>query len=85
MPKQQPLRMCVVTRKMLPKNELLRIVATESGLSVDVSQKKDSRGYYISKDKSVIADAKKKQILNKVFKKKIDETIYNELEACVNE
>ena len=60
MEKHIPLRMCIVTRKMLPKQQLIRLVKTESGLLIDKSQKMSGRGFWISKDAEVVALARKK-------------------------
>ena len=37
--KKVPMRMCVVTREKLPKNELVRVVNTENGVIVDLTGK----------------------------------------------
>lgn len=81
--KHVPLRMCVVTRKMLPKSELIRLVVTTQGIEVDSSQKKDGRGYWISKDLSIIQEARKKHSLDKILRRKVDEALYDDLEAYV--
>ena len=65
--KHIPLRMCVVTREMLPKKDLIRIVKTENGLVIDKTQKMQGRGFWISKDKDVIEQAKKRKSLNKIL------------------
>lgn len=83
--KHVPLRMCVVTRKMLPKQDLIRLVVTPQGIEVDSSQKKNGRGYWISRDMSVIGDARKKHILDKALRRKVDDALYDDLEAMVSE
>ena len=82
--KHIPMRMCVITRKMLPKSELIRLVVAESGLTIDLTQKKDGRGYWISKDLAVVKDARRRHAFNKILKRNIDDSIYDELEAVVN-
>lgn len=79
--KHIPLRMCVVSRKMLPKQDLIRLVVTQEGLVIDRSQKTEGRGYWISKDKTVIELAKKRHALSKIFKMNIDNSFYEKLEA----
>lgn len=82
--KKLPLRMCVVSRKMLPKQDLIRLVVTDEGVVIDRSQKMDGRGYWISKNKDVIALARKRHAFSKVLKKNIDDSIYQKLEAYVD-
>lgn len=76
--------MCVVSRQMLPKSELIRLVVVPEGLIVDQSQKMNGRGYWISRDKTVIEQAKKRHTFNKILKKNIDECIYEQLEALAD-
>lgn len=82
--KHIPLRMCIVSRKMLPKSDLIRLVVVPNGLKIDRSQKMDGRGYWISRDKEVIATAKKRHIFSKILKKNLDDSIYADLEAYVD-
>ncbi len=82
--KHIPLRMCVVSRKMLPKSELLRIVVTPEGLIVDHSQKMDGRGYWISRDREVIQQAKRRHAFGKILKRNVGDAFYEQLEACVD-
>lgn len=77
--KKIPERMCVLTREKLPKQELIRIVMFNDEISVDETGKKNGRGCYLKKDIDVALDAKKKKILNKVFKKDVEDKIYDEI------
>ncbi|MDG5788990.1 YlxR family protein [Evansella sp. AB-P1] len=80
--KKTPLRKCVVTNDMKPKKELIRIVRTPEGnVLIDPTSKKAGRGAYISLDKEVILDAKKKDILSKHLKVAVPLEIYEELVA----
>ena len=63
--KKIPMRMCVVTREKLPKNELIRVVATENGIVVDLTGKVNGHGVYLKKDETVVLDAKKKHFIKK--------------------
>ena len=78
---QEPLRMCVVTRKMLPKSDLIRIVVTSQGIIIDKTKKMDGRGYWISSDIDVIRQAHRKHILDKVLRHKVEDSLYTDLEA----
>jgi len=74
MSKVEPLRMCLVSRQMLPKSQLIRLVKTPLGIEIDNKKEIAGRGVYISKSLDVIALAKNKKTLNKAFKFNIDET-----------
>ncbi len=71
--------MCLVTREIKLRSELLRIVKTPSGIFVDKEGNLKGRGAYLSKDKKVIETAKKKHLLNKALRENVDESIYDEL------
>jgi predicted RNA-binding protein YlxR (DUF448 family) len=79
-----PLRKCVASQEMKDKKELIRIVRLkEGGISIDLTGKMAGRGAYLSKDRDIILQAKKKNILASHLKTKIDDTIYEELLALV--
>ena len=77
--KKIPMRMCIYTKEKLPKKELIRIVMFNDEISVDETGKKNGRGCYLKKDKDVVIEAKKKKVLNKVFKKDVEDKIYDEI------
>ena len=82
--KKIPERKCVMTNEMKPKKELIRIVRNKEGeVFVDVTGKKNGRGAYLSKNKSVIEQARKTNALNKILNAEVSPTIYDELEALV--
>ncbi|MBW3113832.1 RNA-binding protein [Bacillus sp. AFS015802] len=82
--KKIPLRKCVATGEMKPKKEMIRIVRSKEGeVSIDPTGKKSGRGAYLSKDKDVILQAKKKNTLANQLQAKIDESLYDELISLV--
>ncbi|WP_226578858.1 RNase P modulator RnpM [Halobacillus litoralis] len=82
--KKQPLRKCIVTQEMVPKQQLIRVVRNKDGeVFVDDTGKKNGRGAYLSKDLEVIEQAEKQQILNRHLKANVDRDIYEELKAKV--
>ncbi|MGM0750468.1 MAG: RNase P modulator RnpM [Bacillota bacterium] len=82
--KKIPLRKCVATGDMKPKKEMIRIVRSKEGeVSIDPTGKKSGRGAYLSKDKDVILQAKKKNTLANQLQAKIDESLYDELISLV--
>lgn len=80
-----PLRKCVVTGEMKPKNEMVRIVKTkEDEIFIDETGKKNGRGAYVSLSPEVIKKAKEKDILSGILKTKIIDNFYDELLDHVN-
>lgn len=81
-----PLRKCIVSNEMKPKEELIRVVRNKEGeVFVDVSGKKSGRGAYLSRKISVIEQAQNTGVLNQQFKMKIDSSIYDDLLQLVKE
>ena len=75
-----PMRRCVVSGQSFPKKELLRIVKTPEGKIVaDPSGKLNGKGAYIKKDSDTLNVLIEKNILEKTFKMKVDESIYDEI------
>ena len=83
--KHIPLRMCIVTREMLPKSNLIRVVKTLDGFKIDKTQKAPGRGFWIKKDKDTIILSKKKKVFNRVFHGEVSNEFYEILERAVNE
>lgn len=77
--KKMPMRMCVVTREKLPKRDLLRVVKFDDIITVDLTGKKNGKGCYLKKDKSVIEMARKNKVLNRVFETEVNDEIYDEI------
>ncbi|MFC0524179.1 RNase P modulator RnpM [Pontibacillus salicampi] len=78
--KKTPLRKCVVTKEMMPKKQLIRIVRNKDGdVFVDETGKQNGRGAYVTKDSSVIETAREKNILAHHLKADIPASIYEEL------
>lgn len=79
-----PLRKCVATGEMKPKKDMIRIVRSKEGeVSVDLTGKKSGRGAYLSKDRQVILDAQKKNILANHLQADVTDEIYEELLSLV--
>ena len=77
-----PQRKCIVCGNLKDKNDLLRIVKNkEEGILIDESGKVNGRGAYVCKNDTCIKGLKKSNKLNQAFKMKIDDDIYEELEA----
>ncbi|PBB05902.1 MULTISPECIES: RNase P modulator RnpM [Salimicrobium] len=89
MPKQKkktPLRKCVVTQEMKPKQQLIRVVRNKEGeVFVDPTGKKNGRGAYISKDLNVINTAEEQGMLARHLNTGIDSAVFEQLRAQVTE
>lgn len=80
------MRKCVVTHEMKPKKELIRIVKNKEGIvSIDLTGKKPGRGAYVTKSKDVIETAKQQKVFNEHLKTAIDEHLYDELLALIEQ
>lgn len=75
-----PLRMCAACRGMFPKPELIRLVRADGdGIVTDEKQKVQKRGVYLCNNPDCIALAKKKKALERQFKMKVGQDVYENL------
>ncbi len=80
--KKIPQRKCIVCGNLYDKKDLLRIVNNkELGIVIDETGKLNGRGAYVCKNTECLADVRKNNKLNRVFKQKVDDKVYEELEA----
>ena len=78
-------RKCVVTRRIYPKDNLLRVVRLPNGdIVFDEKKNKLGRGAYIYKSQEAIIKAKNKDIFTKVFSTCVDNSLYDELLKAIN-
>ena len=79
----EPKRMCLITREMKPKKELLRLVKIDGKIVLDKKQKVQARGFYVSRDPEILARLKKSKALNRAFKMEIKDEVYDEvMKSC---
>lgn len=84
--KKTPMRTCVVSREVCPKDELLRIVVNKAGeVNIDTTGKMNGRGAYILLSKENLEKSKKKKVLEKVLRVNDLTDLYIELEEMCNE
>ena len=80
--RKTPQRKCIVCGKLSDKKDLLRIVKNkEEGILIDESGKVNGRGAYVCKNEECIKGLRRTNKLNQAFKMKIEDDIYEELEA----
>ena len=78
--KKIPLRTCIVTKEVLPKQKLFRVVINkDKEVSIDLTGKQNGRGVYLKKNIEVINKAKNLKILDKKLEVEIDEKLYEDL------
>ncbi|GAA4059810.1 RNase P modulator RnpM [Amphibacillus indicireducens] len=80
-----PLRKCIITNEMKPKQSLIRIVRTKDGdVFVDPTGKKNGRGAYVSVDLAIIEQAEKSKAIERHFHVEGIEQVYQDLKKVVN-
>ena len=73
-------RICAYSRKPYDRQSMFRVVKTPNHeIKIDLTYKLQGRGAYLSKDKSIILNAKKRHILEKNLKVVDCQNIYDEL------
>lgn len=78
--KKIPMRKCVVTGEMFPKQDLMRVVRTKEGeVFFDPTGKKSGRGAYLSKNKDAIEKARQKKTLDHHLQVAVPDSLYEEL------
>ena len=78
MGKKEVLRKCLASNEVKNRNDLFRIVRNKEGeVKVDFTFKMNGRGAYLSKDKDLIALAKKKKLLNRALECEVSDEIYD--------
>ena len=82
--KKIPLRKCVGSGVLKPKNELLRIVALPSGgIELDITGKKPGRGVYICNDIECFKKAYESHALEKALKRPVPREVYEDIRVAI--
>lgn len=84
--KKIPMRMCIGCREMKPKRELIRVVKTpENEIKLDTTGKLNGRGAYVCPCSDCLKKVRKINALSHTFSMKIENEIYDRLEAELKE
>ena len=84
--KKIPMRQCLGCRTMRPKRELIRAVrAPEGEITLDFKGKAPGRGAYLCPDPDCLKKARKSRALERAFSCAVPETVYDALEARMEE
>lgn len=80
-----PLRKCIGCGKMIEKPQLLRVVMNTAGeFMLDQRQKSEGRGAYLCRNAECFAKAVKGRGLERSFKGRVPQDIYEQLEGEVS-
>ena len=84
--KRTPLRKCIGCNEMKDKKQLIRIVRSNSGeINIDLTGKMSGRGAYICKSVKCFDAAVKAKRLERSFKTKIPDDIYESLRMSLSQ
>ena len=82
MPKKVPLRRCCGCMEMKPKQELVRVVKSNTGdVALDLTGKAPGRGAYICRSSECFEKARKARRFEREFSMKIPDEVYSQMEA----
>ena len=81
MAKKVSLRQCVGCGEMKDKKEMMRVLKSAEGqVCLDMTGRKNGRGAYLCKNGECLSKARKNKGLERSFKMRIPEEIYENLE-----
>lgn len=81
MAKKISLRQCVGCGEMRDKKEMMRVLRSAEGpIFLDTTGRKNGRGAYLCKQMECLAKARKNKGLDRSFKQRIPDEIYETLE-----
>ena len=78
-------RICFVCRTLQPATQLLRVARIEGKYAVDTQGNANGRGCYVCKTAACVEKATKTRALNKSFKAKVPDEIYELLAKYVTQ
>lgn len=77
--KKETFRICLACRKKYNKYDMLRVVKSQSDVSIDYTGKCDGRGAYICNSEECIKKCVKSRLLNRTFKRDVSPDVYNKM------
>ena len=80
--KKIPMRKCILSNEMKPKNDMMRVVKNKEGeIKADATGKAPGRGAYVSKDLEIVEKAQEQGKLERYFdsNKSTLEPVYKEI------
>ena len=79
-----PTRTCIGCGVKKGKNDFIRIVKKDARIEIDKTGKKEGRGAYICESIECFEKAYKTKKIEKNFKMKIDESVYERLKGIIS-
>ena len=79
-----PTRMCVVCKKRLDKNSLVRISCLDGEPKIDQNKVLSHRAIYVCYDEKCLAILQKSKAIERLLKVEINENFYKNLKKFVN-
>ena len=84
--KKIPMRQCVGCKEMKNKREMMRVLKTAEGpIVIDTTGRKNGRGAYLCMTKECLVKARKNKGLERSFKMRIPDEVYEKLEKEFDE
>ena len=84
--KNKPMRKCIITNTIWPKQQLLRIVVTKNGqLLIDTTGKHQGRGAYLQPKLALMLQLKKSKCLERALKVKVSDDFYETINKIIKE
>lgn len=81
MAKKVSLRQCVGCGEMRDKKEMMRVLKSAEGqVCLDMTGRKNGRGAYLCRSRECLAKARKNKGLDRSFKMRIPDEIYEDLD-----
>ena len=78
-------RICAFSRQVKPRESMFRVVKTPNHeIKIDLDGHLQGRGAYLSKDKSIIENAKKRRTLEKALRVSDCQSVYDQLIDLLN-
>ena len=79
-----PVRECILCRKKIEKAKMIRIAKNKNGIIADENQKEEGRGAYICPECSQKEELIKKRVLDRAFRMRISDEVYEMLKGDKN-
>ena len=84
--KKKPMRKCVGCQEMKDKQDMIRVLRTESGeIILDTTGKKNGRGAYLCFTQECMDKAIKNKGLERSFKRAMPQEVYDDLKKELSE
>lgn len=71
--KKTPMRRCVGCMESKPKRQLIRIIAKDGSLNIDLTGKANGRGVYLCQDTECLLKARKRKAISRSLEVEITE------------